>query len=374
MYEGRKKITLNKKQEKPEVVNEKPDSNVSETEAGSKIPNQEEAEKSEALSLVDELTEKDTKTFDSVVASRDEKVYKISEENIDKLGKIFSKKVKDVCQHIDINDFVDIYGKEVVEKDQEDLNNDENGIDNENSKNKSGKNPVQIEKDNIKHKTAKIFENLFPILVDKNSLLGPDATSILTARVEDVSGPKIDNIIEFAHGDGAYSHLGIGIDLTVGNKDTIQKKINGIENGLKNGNLSTVKYFESKKMHIKGQYKNMPKVIVTGSTNTVLDLMQLQILSERGDNRIDEYRFQFQALEEVLLQLQYFINYVGDSEIKDKLNVTLYKVRGVLEQKIINIGADKYTKIRGTYDRGYYALKEVLDETFNIDKYIYKNS
>lgn len=366
-----RKRNFNKKPQ--ENANENPDDNQ-EIKNNSDI---ESSDENNISNIVDQLRRDDTKTYEQ--ASREPEFY--HNKNISKYISMFHQhyadRIKSESLQINMDDFIGIYGNKAVQKDRKEINKMKKKFakafsDRIKSLRKSGLHDKADQE--VAHKRiAEIFEDIFPFLVEENNLFGPETTSILTSDYDDIFGAKIDNILEFSHGDGAYSHLGITMDLTIGDKYTINNKIEKIVRNLEKDNF--IKYFQSDGIGMKGQYLNMPKVIMTGSTNTVIELMMLQKQNkDKGDDRINEHKFQFQALEEVLMQLEYFVKNIRNQKIKDKYLVSINKVKNILEEKIKNIGIDKYKEIRGTYDRGYYALKEVLEEYFDVEKYMNTNS
>lgn len=379
MYEGRRKITLNKKPKKPEVVNEKPDSNVSETEVSSKIPNQEKAEKSEALALVDELTEKDTKIFDDF----GEKKEIVSEKSLEEIAELYdyiegvSKKYQ-----IDPRKFSSenggFYDPSLIEENLKEAEERRGNFDNRDKKKiesiMKSKGEYEAKKELKKMFTAKMFEAILVPLIDEYNLFGEKTRAYKTCDYDDIKH-GIDIVLEYKTEDKdnpsiqASSYVGVGVDLSIGNEETIEEKIAKTRERLEKDIPYKVDYFEDGDGNM-GNLKNLVRFIISGSSNTSFLLSEAyRDNEEHGKNRdIEDYRFMTQALEEVLLQVKYYKTSSTSESILKQLDLVKHQTEKVLSRKIEKMGFEEYKKLRQTYDRGYYALKDALEISYCVKK------
>ena len=180
-------------------------------------------------------------------------------------------------------------------------------------------------------KVATIFEAIFHDHAELSEWLGPDAMTIKTSRYDDIKN-GIDTVVETRHDDRTASHLGIAIDVALG--PDLDKKFQRIRNEIEQGELGQVKYFESEHMHIRGEFRRIPRVVIGASGKVVHELAELWL--EKKNQDLAEHPIQFQILEEMELQFvafQAFARKVGQDGIANLYKEALEDVRAVLTMK-----------------------------------------
>lgn len=196
-------------------------------------------------------------------------------------------------------------------------------------KEKSAKNPGWQEVE----KRAELFEAMLGEGIELNDWFGEDAGTILPARYDDIKN-GIDILVEFSIG-GFVKYLGLSIDVTTSPKSALEK-IDKIRRDIQNGHLARLKYFASEATGDRGVKNDIPRVVIGADFKLVRELAGLwlnlsrlkeerrKLEDETGkDNpavihlrdrirklqqKMAEHRTQFQILEEVRLQLKYFID------------------------------------------------------------------
>lgn len=122
-----------------------------------------------------------------------------------------------------------------------------------------------------------------------------------TARYDDIAN-GIDVIVEFVIPESANT-IGLAIDVTFGNRNTVEKKMREEEERIRKGELSELKYFET---------KNVPRVIIG------IDLGHVVTLAEKwSESRemIGGDPMQIIILREIAKQCEHFVE-VARSEAK----------------------------------------------------------
>jgi len=205
------------------------------------------------------------------------------------------------------------------------------------------------------HKVATVFEAIFHDQAELSEWLGPDAMTIKTSRYDDIKN-GIDTVVETRHDDRTASHLGIAIDVALG--PDLDKKFQRIKSEIERGELGQVKYFKSEHMHIRGEFRRIPRVVIGASGKVVHELAELWL--EKKNQDLAEHPIQFQILEEMELQFvafQAFARKAGQDGIAGLYRQALEDVRAVLVMK-------KEQGIRDSGDR---------DEVFSSIKSWMKN-
>ncbi|PID83258.1 hypothetical protein CSB11_01835 [Candidatus Campbellbacteria bacterium] len=335
----------------------------------------------EILNTVYELQENDEKKF-SDFASKTEVLYGKKPEDIFALNKFFKQKeiqkVKNEINPLEfssqngglydpklVNDHLEIARKRRKKFDQIDRAKIESFIEH---------NQVNLAKEFFKKQLlAQSFEDVLPCLVNKYALFGEHTNAYKTCDYDDMEN-GIDMILEYSddnkdkNGVIANSYAGVGIDLCIGNTETVESKVNNIRNKLWRDESYKVDYFKSKSGYM-GGLNNLARVVVSGSTNTALMLSEAYMHNEKNGTKrdIQNYRFMTQSLEEILLQIKYYKKETDDQNILNQYNLIQHNTEKVLAQRIKKMGEEKYLQLRQSYDRGYYALKDALEESYNSE-------
>lgn len=215
-------------------------------------------------------------------------------------------------------------------------------------------------------KIARAFEGVM-LQADSNDWLGPNAEIIIPSRYDDVVN-GVDGIAEF-HDEGYFSHLALGMDVT--SSERIDKKLERIRAEIHNGKLAKIRYFESEKMHIKGQKENLPRVIVGADRQTIHDLTLLW--AEGKMTELSSHHMQMQMLSEIQHQLMAYAAYArthANESQREKI-VSVYENSCRLIDEIIagHIARRGEETIRAMLqeaekDNVYQAILEKLHEHF----------
>ena len=203
------------------------------------------------------------------------------------------------------------------------------------------------------NKLATIFEAIIHINAELNEWFGPDATTIKTSRYDDIKN-GVDSVAEFRENEASASYLALAIDVTF-DHDT-ERKFERIKSEIKKGELAKIKYFYSEHMGIRGELTKVPRVVIGADIQTVKNLSELWM--EKNNKALMRHQIQFQILEEILLQLETFAEFVKNNkqpEIAAVYEKTLSVVERIYEEK------KKTIKDSGERDDVFYTIKSTLD-------------
>jgi len=220
---------------------------------------------------------------------------------------------------INPEDFIDIYGKEVVQKDLKYIQELKNKFEADSTP----------EKAEVK-KHADVLEAVIADQTELNDWMGPDASTIVASEKDDM-GNGVDIIVEFLR-DNGVSHLALAIDVTHG--QDVKNKMERIKKEIKSGKLTEVKYFKSENSGFKGKLEHIPRVIIGADKNTILELGELWL--ERNNEALAKHKIQFQILEEIKIQLEAFRDYATEQkqhEIANKYAKSLRIIGGIISKK-----------------------------------------
>ena len=262
------------------------------------------------------------------------------------LEKEFSK-AKEVIKRdeIKLEDFEDLYGKENVQKDKEYVRKMEYLFNKERNS----------EKDNSS-KLATIFESVIHEHGELSDWFGSSAFTIKTSRYDDIKN-GVDEIVEFIEENKKFSHLALGVDVTIANET--YSKFKKIIDEINQGKLAEIKYFKSDELGIRGELKNVPRVIISVEGKTVRELGGMWL--EGKNKELSEHFIQYQILEEILLQSKFFSLYAekkNQIKIKDTYEHLNKIIENIYQQKIQN-----KKEVNKTYgkDRAFYTIKDILN-------------
>lgn len=151
--------------------------------------------------------------------------------------------------------------------------------------------------------SKKLADCLEGIILNTKSWFGPTSEVYPTTEWDDyVNG--VDLVVERMKG-GIMDHHGFALDVTYGGYNTILKKVNRILGRLKKGNLGKVDFFKSNDGRFKGELREIPLVVIGADGNSMRGLVNL--FAEKEDQKIEDHPVQFQIIEQVLMQCNFFI-------------------------------------------------------------------
>ncbi len=177
---------------------------------------------------------------------------------------------------------------------------------------------------------SKILEAIFYEHAELSEWLGSNVETIKTSRFDDIVN-GIDVIAEFS-GNQETSHLGLAIDATLSN--VIEEKLERIKKEIDEGHLAEIKYFYSEELNIRQPKKNLPRVIICVEAKTIKELSELWM--ENKNKELGQHQIQYQILEEIILQLETFKNYVeqkGFSNLAEIYEKDLEIVKNIYQEK-----------------------------------------
>ncbi|MCL5006978.1 MAG: hypothetical protein M1153_02455 [Patescibacteria group bacterium] len=196
-------------------------------------------------------------------------------------------------------DFADLYGKENVRRDLERVAEAE----------KYFRQAATPQSERLKRYST-IFEWIINQRVELGDYFGPNAFTRRASHYDDLMN-GVDTILEFRNDPEKpkqASYLTLGIDDTFStNQEVQERKLRRIQEKIKTGELTRVKYFSSDYLNFRGELKNVPLIILGTELKTVAELRDLAL---RGDNRgLDSHPIQHLLLQEAQTQIAAFSRY-----------------------------------------------------------------
>lgn len=188
----------------------------------------------------------------------------------------------------------------------------------------------ESEKENLKY--AIVLEGIVLDQITTNGWLGEHARARKTSRYDDIKN-GIDIIVEFKKEDIFSHHVGLAIDATFGNPTLIQKKIQSVLDGIKNGELAKLKYFETE--NYKGVLNNIPRVIIGVDRRHVSELASLWNDDER-QKELKKHPSQRIFLREAIRQLDFFAEFAikeGKEELAPIFKQNAQILRSISSEK-----------------------------------------
>lgn len=203
---------------------------------------------------------------------------------------------------IDMENFRDIYG-DGVDNDYAYIKLRERDFDDKN-------NEQEIRNKMI----ATILEAILCGQIYKNEILGSDINTTSTCKYDDYKN-GVDTLLEIEEevkisgsNKKIYHHAAIAIDATMSHRNiNLYRKIKIIQDEIKMGKLTFIKYFQSKNSDHKGALLNIPKFVIGVDKNTIEGIAPLWY---DGKNKtLSKHPFRVIVLKEILYQLDYFLEY-----------------------------------------------------------------
>jgi hypothetical protein len=278
-------------------------------------------------------------------------------ENANRIEKALDFVEKIHGQDIDIikeKDFEDLYSPKTVEADMEWVRKEEERFEREDT-------PEQKEA----RKISAIFETLIYDQAEMSEWLGRGAITIKSSRYDDIKN-GIDLIIEFPDSEEvSASHLALAVDITLSSE--LEKKLSGIKRDIEHGKLSTVKYFRSETLDIRGEKRDVPKVVIGADSkmlNAVIDLWMQQ--TGESKDELGNHPIQFILLEEIMVQLKKFRDYaekVKQGKVGENYEKVLGTMSSIVREKLKlreEVLGDNDSVIEN--DRVFRAINNYLDK------------
>ncbi len=214
-------------------------------------------------------------------------------------------------------------------------------------------------------KRAKLFEAIVAERAELDNWLGENAQTIVASEYDDIKN-GVDLAIEFST-EGGFKHLALSVDVTT-SRQVVAQKIERMKKEILNGRLTTIKYFYSEDSNIRGQLMRVPRVLIGADIATAKELAALWLKTKRPkDNQearqslqaLALHRIQFQILEEIKTQLEYFIEFARENK-KEELVLeyqrALETISKILEQKLSEIKLSEEESQRIQNDPVYRAI------------------
>lgn len=200
---------------------------------------------------------------------------------------------------------------------------------------------------------ATIFEAVFLEHGEQSNWFGDKAEVIKTSVYDDIKN-GVDTVLEIVENDNTAAHLALGIDVTFSNQ--IGGKLERIRSEIEGGTLAEIKYFKSDRLGIRGEMKQVPRLVIGVDIKTVDELARLW--DENKKSALATHPIQLQIIEEIIIQLETFADY---AERIGRSNLTEIYDRALRIAK--NIYTDRKSQITdpGTRDHGFHNLKNRLE-------------
>jgi hypothetical protein len=238
---------------------------------------------------------------------------------------------------IQMSDFSDLYGEEVISADMSELKQRESNF-------SAGRVPEIHER--VNKELATIFEAMIFDQGESSNWFGENAFLISTSEYDDVVN-GVDLVVEWDQ-DSGVSRMAAGIDVTFNHN--VQKKINAIKRSILNGDLGRIKYFKSEVSNIRGEVSEVPRIILGADVDTVRELTNEW--AANNNIRLAEHPVQFQFFDEAISQCNYFIEFAernNQPRIADAYKDLLRVLDFQYQNKIKTLGNDP--KVRDSFYR-----------------------
>ena len=175
---------------------------------------------------------------------------------------------------------------------------------------------VEALPEDIKQKleiSKKLADCLEGIILNVKTWFGPTSNIYPTTRHDDFFN-GVDLVAERMGGD-IVNHHGFALDITYAGYNTILKKVKRIADKLKEGKMGKVDFFKSNDGRFKGQLNEIPLVVIGADGNTMRGLVNM--FTEGEDQKIEDHLVQFQIVDQVLMQCDFFIEMAYEIEDKE---------------------------------------------------------
>lgn len=244
------------------------------------------------------------------------------------------------AEAIQLEEFSDLYAKEIIEKDSRAVAELEAKF-----KAEAQNDPEQA--DWVRR--GKIFEAIVRDQAEMSDWMGPAARVLVPSRYDDIMN-GVDGIVEFED-EASKTHMILAVDVTESELG-LDRKFQKIKGTIDSGSLSRVKYFKSDTM--RGELTKVPRVVIGADRKSMHEVAELLLefkaaqkegasktgkLSDRFKdirNKLAESDMQYKVLIEMKAQIAAFRDYaakVRQPEIKDAYERVLSILNSILEEK-----------------------------------------
>lgn len=194
---------------------------------------------------------------------------------------------------IDITTFTDLYGAENIQKDTDEVTR----LKREFAKS-DGAQVGRLRQEDISH-LAQILEYYIYKGVNEGNWI-PQCTAIKTSEYDDIKN-GIDLVLEHSN-EHSHTHLGLAVDVTFA--EDVSRKLQRIKQSIDSDELSRVKYFSSEKSHMRGELRNIPRVV----SAIDLEIFEDLFTSEARGN-FKEHQARAALMQDMETQLATFSTY-----------------------------------------------------------------
>jgi len=156
------------------------------------------------------------------------------------------------------SEFIDLYGEEGVKSDEAYVKRSKLKFDRDNT----------LEQQ-VSKKLATIFEAVILEQSELSNWFGSNISTIKTSEYDDIAR-GVDMIAEYSS-ENAAAHLALGIDVSY-SPGSVPKKLEAICKAIESNALPTVRYFKSEQLGMRGELKNIPKIILGVSYAKAMEL------------------------------------------------------------------------------------------------------
>lgn len=237
-------------------------------------------------------------------------------------------------------------------------------------------------------KISTIFEIMLAELVELYDWLGDNVFIVNTSKYDDIVGGT-DMVAEFFK-DGSVNYLGLAIDVTF-SKDKLETKLRKVADKINDGELVTIKYFQSGNGDLVGKLINIPRVVLGASRQVIGEIaeakLNLESLKRRKENpmpseninsltrqikeikaRLANHPLQFEILSQLETQLKIFGDHatkVGQPHIAQKYYAVLGIIKRIRKAKEENANLVLAAVARGNPDASMDSISLRITESLN---------
>ena len=197
-------------------------------------------------------------------------------------------------------DFEDLYGAEQIQRDQAYVERMEKEF-------AAGETPVEKRDREV----ATILEAIIHEAIEQANWFGEEAHTITPTRFDDIVA-GIDCLVGFREeNEHDASYLGLAIDVTFSENQTTKKLKRIHDTDIEGGELKKVKYFMSEHSPVRGERRDIPRVVVGTDAKAVEDLIEVWMDPDRKrkNKALAEHPLQYMLLEQIHMQLETFEQY-----------------------------------------------------------------
>lgn len=265
------------------------------------------------------------------------------------LDAAYQKAVETETDRVNMDDFEEIYGTQVLTEDQKKVQELEEGFllhDLENSREA--------------RRIGKILEMIVTEQIELNNWFGENARTQQTTAYDDYLN-GIDSLVEFDLKEGK-GFFGLAIDVTHGKINAFEKKMKKTRRLLQDGKLGTVKYFRSFDGDIQGRMTSIPRVILALDREQVIDIAKLWVRGEQ--HALAEHPVQDLLSLEIIAQLEAQSEYARDhgyEKIAELLLMQKRMMEKIREERKRKLDDPSWNLEE---NRTYILLKEQLKRIF----------